>query len=83
MKRMTVVHRAGRPEGGVQVCDRCGAILIDYRNTMILTSDARDDRSPAWWGVGSFIGTDGCCSFMMSRDAAEIDETICSAQGIQ
>ena len=75
---MTTVHIAGEPENGVQKCRRCGATLIDYRGVMTTGT-----RGPGWWGVGAFVGTDGNCSFVMSRDAQQLDEANCSISKVQ
>lgn len=30
-----IIHIAGPPEGNIQKCARCGAVLVDYTNAMV------------------------------------------------
>jgi hypothetical protein len=80
MRCAAIVHIAGEPEGLQQRCARCGEVLINAEGTM----STSPGPIPAW-GVGNFVGVvkgNPTCSFLMERDAAELDEQRCDA-GIQ
>jgi hypothetical protein len=47
-----IVHEAGPPEGPVQRCARCGAILQDYR----MTVSVGQNWEPHWWNGFVFVG---------------------------
>lgn len=71
----TVVHIASEPIGTIQKCSRCGKFLIDCEGAMSI-----DGQGMAYWNPGSYIGQTSHCTFMMSRDAAEFDESQCGAK---
>lgn len=81
----TQVHIAGEPEGGVQRCVRCGAILIDSNGAMSM-----DGAPMSFWagfvGVtecvedGRKLATNPVCSISMDRDAVEADEYPCGGK---
>jgi hypothetical protein len=49
--RPPVIHEASALVDGVQRCVRCGVILTDYREAMVLESD----RPLRGWPAGAFI----------------------------
>ena len=80
-KYRTRVHVASPPEGLVQKCFRCGAVLTDLTNASMA-----GEWSPAFWEAGRFIGVseriDGrpMCPisfYLMDHDATESDEVAC------
>ena len=44
-----ILHMAAEPDGLVQKCSRCGYMLADNRNVMVLSSD---DSGPGFWQEG-------------------------------
>ena len=51
-----IIHTAGAPDGLVQRCSRCGAVLQDYTN-----AQGVGDWRPVWWDgnvvvLGRFSG---------------------------
>lgn len=44
-----VVHQAGEPDGLVQRCSRCGYVITDNRNVMVLESDK---SGLCFWAAG-------------------------------
>ncbi len=50
-----VVHIAGQVEAGIQLCSRCGLVLVDWRGAM--STDGR----MSFWAVGRMVATAGHC----------------------
>lgn len=50
MNNANVIHTAGKPDGLIQRCKRCGVVLSDYIN-----AQGVGDWSPAWWDGNVFI----------------------------
>lgn len=72
---LTVVHIAGEPDGLIQKCSRCGAVLIDARGAMVMGGG-----SIGCWQPGGFVGvTEGNPqqSVAMQCDASASDEYPC------
>ena len=77
----TVVHIAAEPDGLIQRCLRCHAILVDARGAMAIGVGT---VSLGCWQPGGFVGvTEGnpTVSNAMTRDAAAIDEIACNLVG--
>lgn len=81
----TRVHIAGVPEGAIQKCFRCDCVLVDATGSMVLSST---NEGAMFWASGCFVGcvefadgrrTNPTSSFMMDRDAKEVDEVACRA----
>jgi hypothetical protein len=49
-----VVHLAGKPCGLVQLCERCGEVLTDSRNIMVI-----GEWTPSFWREGPVSIYDG------------------------
>lgn len=69
---MPEIHVAGPMTGLVQQCSRCGEILSDYRNAMILEGDP----PPRGWADGAHVEiTRGFpTQFVVTTDAPTCDE---------
>ncbi len=79
------VHIAGPVEGGLQLCIRCGAVLINYRGKTVMVakqhgmSEGGQCPQLSFWPEGGFIGLAGAGSVLMKQDASCIDEIACGS----
>ena len=71
-----IVHIAGPVENQRQACSRCGLILIDYRDKIVMIPIG-DDTRLCFWPDHGFIGSAGAGQVLMHRDAWEADEVLC------
>lgn len=70
-----IIHIAGQVQGNVQKCARCGAVLVDYTNTMSLSDGPQTFLG---WEEGAFMTvTDG---FPICSQAGRVDFAVdCNA----
>lgn len=70
---MFTVHIAGAYDGMVQLCLRCGAVLVDNRRA----SWPVGDGPPVGYPPGGFVGVGAGATILMNHDAAADDEEGC------
>jgi len=76
----TTVHIAAEPDGLIQRCLRCHAVLIDATNCMAVGAGT---VSLGCWQPGGFVGVmegNPTVSNAMAHDARAIDEIACNAK---
>lgn len=54
-----MVHRAGEVIDGVQRCERCGVVLVDYERAQQLGSNADGYAGELYFPPGSYVDQDG------------------------
>ena len=67
------VHRAGTYLGGVQRCDRCEHILVDYRSCYYVTDSGPPPRG---FAEGTLVVRDGNQLYVRDLPLA-VDESLC------
>lgn len=74
------VHIAGEIENGLQRCQRCGHVLIDYRGQHVMMANVEPGSCPqlSFWEPGRMVGIAGAGSFLLPDRPLDPDEASCS-----